>query len=189
MAIVAVFWIGAAAVGVLVALSVGGLVFRGLRFWPPPGNASWQYRVFWGLFRIYLLSLCTLSVLELRAGAGAGGILAISGWCLFLAGFSLATWITGSLGWANAHGEAIELKTDGWFAYSRNPIYVASILGMAGLALAIESCPLRVLLAAWGFIYVLAPFLEEPWLSEHYGQPYRVYLRRVPRYLGWRNDA
>ena len=97
--------------------------------------------------------------------------------------------MTKSLGWGNAHGEAVELQTAGWFAYSRNPVYVASIVGMVGLSLAIESRLLHILLAAWGLLYVVAPFLEEDWLEEQYGDAYRTYLQRVPRFLGKRHDA
>ena len=189
MATVIVFGIGAAAIGTLFALTIVGLVGRRFRFWPPPGRASWQYRVFWGLFRVFFVAVIALSVLEVRPGAGSGGVLSITGWCLVFFGFGLATWMTKSLGWGNAHGEAVELQTAGWFAYSRNPVYVATIVGMVGLSLAIESRLLHILLAAWGLLYVVAPILEEDWLEEQYGDAYRTYLQRVPRFLGRRHDA
>lgn len=97
----------------------------------------------------------------------------------------MACLITGRLGWENAHGERVELKTDGWFAISRNPIYVASIIGMFGLALAVSSTLVNILLLLWALIYVLAPLAEEPWLQRQYGQTYQDYCRRVPRFLGW----
>lgn len=32
--------------------------------------------------------------------------------------------------------------------------------------------------------FVLAPFTEEPWLRERYGQQYEAYKKRVPRFIG-----
>ncbi len=184
MATVIAFGAGALAIGTLLILLLAGLVHPKFRFWPPPGKPSWQYRVFWWLFRAYLISICILTFLELQDGAG--GRFFVAGWLLFFTGFGLATLITISLGWRNAHGEAVELQTAGWFAYSRNPVYMVSILGMAGLWLAIESGMLRSLLSAWALIYVLAPFLEEPWLQKQFGESYNEYCNRVPRFIGRR---
>lgn len=75
------------------------------------------------------------------------------------------------------------LITDGIFAHSRNPIYVAFALILMGQFLIF---PTRVLL-----IYVIAGFgllhrqvlREEDYLKEHYGVDYARYCRRVKRYL------
>ena len=38
----------------------------------------------------------------------------------------------------------------------------------------------HVLLA---LVFVVAPLTEEPWPEEQYGEKYREYVRRVPRFL------
>jgi len=75
--------------------------------------------------------------------------------------------------------------TDGIFAWLRNPMYVGLIMGLAGLS---------VLLASdWTLVMtvVVAPVLhfgvvkrEERYLEAKFGDAYRGYKARVPRY-GW----
>ena len=70
------------------------------------------------------------------------------------------------------------------YAYSRNPQYVADmaiILGM-GRALGVEFGLCSSARSAF-FILGLAPFAEEPWLEENYGQQYRDYKTSVRRYF------
>ena len=42
-----------------------------------------------------------------------------------------------------------------------------------------------MLLLMWALFYLLAPFLEEPWLEQEYGSEYLAYKKRVPRFLGF----
>jgi protein-S-isoprenylcysteine O-methyltransferase Ste14 len=77
------------------------------------------------------------------------------------------------------------MVTDGIFAWLRNPMYVGLIMGLAGLS---------VLLASdWTLVMtvVVAPVLhfgvvkrEERYLEAKFGDAYRGYKARVPRY-GW----
>lgn len=168
----------------LLGLSLAGLLIDGFRFWPPPDNNAWQYKLFWTLFRVFIFCLVVLCFVDFHRLGDPVLIVSVLGWFLFIVGFGAASLITAQLGWENAHGEAVNLKTDGWFAYSRNPVYVASILGMIGLALAINSVLVGVLLLLWALMYTLAPVTEERWLLERYGNSYEEYCRRVPRFFG-----
>lgn len=102
---------------------------------------------------------------------------------LIVLGFGLAFWITLQLGWRNAFGEKLGLRTDGWFRFSRNPIYVATWIGLIGWGVLVNHTLVTVLLVLWGLMYLLAPVLEEPWLEKQYGEPYRNYKRSTPRFL------
>jgi protein-S-isoprenylcysteine O-methyltransferase Ste14 len=106
------------------------------------------------------------------------------GWVLLVSGFGLAFYITRKLGWRDAHGEAGTLKTTGWYGWSRNPIYVVTICGLVGLALVTHSLSVYPLVTIWALLYLLAPFLEEPWLERHFGQQYEDYAKQVPRFIG-----
>ena len=185
----AIFLIGALAATALLVLSLAGLLVGGFRFWPPPSEDSWQYKVFWSLFRLFLACLVFVCVADFHRNGNPPVLLSVFGWIVFVVGFGLASLITRRLGWDNAHGEAVELKTDGWFAISRNPIYVASILGMIGLAIAINSTLVSSLLLLWALMYVLAPFAEEAWLRTQYGSAFQEYCERVPRFGGWKRNA
>ena len=125
-----------------------------------------------------------LTGLEFRFLQGKYGLIQYSiGGLLLIVGFCLAFWITLQMGWRNAFGEKLGLRTTGWFAWSRNPIYVVTCIGLIGWGLVANSILVSILLALWAVMYVLAPFVEEPWLEREYGQKYRDYKARTPRFI------
>lgn len=172
---------GAAAIFSLCAVS---LFRRDFQFFPPPEKRSWQYRTFWALFRLFLYPLIALSILVFEpaedAGAmarqGVGGVLAVTG-------IGLAFWISIQMGWRNAFGEARGLVTDGWFRFSRNPIYVVTWLGLLGWAIILNDLRVTFLLSLWAAMYWLAPRIEEPWLERQYGDEYCAYKQRTRRFF------
>jgi protein-S-isoprenylcysteine O-methyltransferase Ste14 len=87
------------------------------------------------------------------------------------------------MGWRNAFGEKKGLVTDGWFAISRNPVYVVTWIGQVGWGLILAQWSVTVLLALWALLYVLAPFLEERWLEQEYGDDFPRYKSNVARFL------
>jgi protein-S-isoprenylcysteine O-methyltransferase Ste14 len=91
---------------------------------------------------------------------------------LLILGFGIATYLSAKLGWANAHGEKDGLIISGLYRWSRNPIYVASIVGIIGWSLFVNSCYVSTILVLWAFMYFLAPFVEAPWLERSYGEDF-----------------
>ena len=178
---VVMFAIGLATVFAITTLSMMKFIKPGFEFWPPPSPNSWQHHTFRSLFRTFFASLLVISVSDFHTGSTWRYVL---GGSLLVIGFGFALRWTGFLGWRDAFGEAPVLKTEGPFAWSRNPIYMASIVGMIGWALTMGSWYVSVLLGLWGLLYICAPFLEEPWLEQEFGEAFRDYRRRVPRYLG-----
>lgn len=78
------------------------------------------------------------------------------------------------------HSEA--LVADGPFTYTRNPLYLASLLMAAGIGvLASRSGFIFLVLANWIFVYRLI-FREEETLRQHQGESYLAYCRSVPRF-------
>jgi protein-S-isoprenylcysteine O-methyltransferase Ste14 len=78
------------------------------------------------------------------------------------------------------HSEALE--ADGPFRYVRNPLYFANLPMAAGIGvLASRSGWIFLVLANWVFVYRLI-FREEEALRESQGEPYRAYLKAVPRF-------
>ncbi len=181
------FAIGLAAALALAVLSLLGYLRKDFDFWPPPRPSSWQHRAFRLLFRIFFAALVVLSFTEFSFGKHPWRYLVGGG--LFLTGFGLSLYWTRFLGWRNAFGEARGLISEGPFAWSRNPIYVASIIGMVGWALIVNSSYLTVLLCLWAVAYLGAPLLEEPWLEKEYGEAFRKYRATVPRFIGFRRSA
>ena len=184
-------WITWAAFGLSLS---GALVIFGLsalsamrsnfQFFPPPSKQSWQHTAFLALFRLYLYPLIILTALTFQRleGMRAWTKYAVGGLFLVI-GFGFAVRITLQMGWRNAFGEKLGLMTTGWFAWSRNPIYVFTWLGMLGWAMFANSVLVTILLSAWVIMYLVAPVFEEPWLQKEYGTDYLEYKSRVRRFL------
>lgn len=79
-----------------------------------------------------------------------------------------------------------ELVTVGPYSISRNPLYVFSCIGLAGVGLSTETltCPLLFLMI-FGLYYPGIMAREERRLEELFGESFRQYCQRVPRF--WPN--
>lgn len=76
-----------------------------------------------------------------------------------------------------------ELVTTGVFAISRNPIYVAFALIVAGQFLIFPNWILLAYLIGAIWLFNRQVLREETYLQAHYGSPYEAYCRQVRRYL------
>ena len=76
-----------------------------------------------------------------------------------------------------------ELTVTGPYAYTRNPLYLGSMLMAAGFAVALLSWPVALLIAA-GFAAIYIPVIasEERFLRATFGG-FDDYCRRVPRFI------
>jgi protein-S-isoprenylcysteine O-methyltransferase Ste14 len=75
------------------------------------------------------------------------------------------------------------LITDGAFAVSRNPIYVAFIMMATGQFLIFPNLVLLIYLVAAAGLIHRQVLREEEFLRGHYGQAYAGYCAKVRRYL------
>lgn len=78
----------------------------------------------------------------------------------------------------------MKLVVRGPYRWSRNPMMVGGWVFGAGLALALRSLSLLVaylVIAVIGIVYVRK--VEEPRMLERFGEAYRSYAARVPRWL------
>ena len=76
-----------------------------------------------------------------------------------------------------------QLAMTGPYAYTRNPLYLGSMLLAAGFALALQSWPVALVIAA-GFAAIYIPVIasEERFLSATF-PGFDLYCRRVPRFI------
>ncbi|HUL69536.1 MAG TPA: isoprenylcysteine carboxylmethyltransferase family protein [Gemmatimonadales bacterium] len=81
-------------------------------------------------------------------------------------------------------GEASVLVTDGWFRYSRNPIYTGMVLVLLAAALGLHAwAPLIVVPIFVAIIRTRFIRMEERFLSQKFGETYRQYCSQVRRWI------
>jgi len=77
------------------------------------------------------------------------------------------------------------LITHGPFAYSRNPTYLAATFIWLGWAIFYGSVVMLILtVVGWTFFNYFKVPQEERGLEARFGEAYRAYQRRVPRWIG-----
>jgi protein-S-isoprenylcysteine O-methyltransferase Ste14 len=181
-----VFMAGLAVAATLLGLLLLTMLVPALRIWPTPGVKSWQSYVFWPLFR-GLNVLCVLMALVDRSvflglpvwvRAVAGLVLAVSV-AVFVYSFRV-------LGRDNSYGAQDGLVTRGIYRWTRNPQNAMLMVVYAALAVTADNGPTYLLCGAMIAVYFLMVLLEEPWLAGIYGDAYRRYCARVPRFFNWR---
>jgi protein-S-isoprenylcysteine O-methyltransferase Ste14 len=86
----------------------------------------------------------------------------------------------------NPYRGAAKLVTDGVFAHVRNPMYLGMILLPLGLGVALAGDWLAAsAFVLWIVLHFGVVRREERYLEAVFGEEYRAYKARVPRY-GWR---
>ncbi len=94
-------------------------------------------------------------------------------------------WYTGAL--RSGMDESIaenRLKTDGIYAWVRNPMYSGIWMLLAGISLMWHNAALLTIIPVnWGIMTIALKNTEEKWLLNLYGQEYRDYCKRVNRCL------
>ncbi len=172
---------------VLLIVSLTGAVWSvavpGKRVWPPPRLRSWQYFVTWGCF----WAVCGLNTLLLlmywNSWVFWSPLRFIVGVPLALLGGLLAVWGMVTVGLKNTSGLKGGFVDSGPYRFTRNPQYLGDIVFFIGVGVIANSVFLWITHLLLVLVFVVAPLTEEPWLEDQYGDAYREYRRRVPRFL------
>ena len=87
----------------------------------------------------------------------------------------------------NPYRPTTALVTDGVFAFTRNPLYVGVSIALCGVAAVFALDWVLVLIVpACVLLHFAVVRREERYLEQKFGDAYRRYRQRVPRYpLGW----
>jgi protein-S-isoprenylcysteine O-methyltransferase Ste14 len=110
------------------------------------------------------------------------------GWILFAAGIAAAAWVKlrfDRVGTPLKPYQVPEhLVTDGLFAYSRNPVYVGMISGLAGIVVVLGTLTPILVVPAFAIV-IRTRFIavEERMLEERFADAYRDYAKRVHRWI------
>lgn len=103
---------------------------------------------------------------------------------LMLFGFLLVVFSMPFLGWRSFGREVGGLHTTGLYRYSRNPQLVGGFFFIVGYALLWPSWAGFLWASLWLVISHLMVGCEEEHLGKIFGDKYRDYCKRAPRYLG-----
>jgi len=77
-----------------------------------------------------------------------------------------------------------EPATKGLYRYSRHPMYVTSFIVLIGVGIASASWLVLMLSVLYIVFTVIAVPAEERFLMQQYGDSYREYMNRTPRWIG-----
>ncbi|HET7851350.1 MAG TPA: PEMT/PEM2 methyltransferase family protein, partial [Methyloceanibacter sp.] len=148
------------------------------RIWPTPEPGSWQSLTFWGLFRGGMVATFIVAVLDWNETPLLDWSRYIVALPLGLGGLFVTVCGYFNLGLGNTG-----LVTGGLYRFSRNPQYTASIIGLIGLSIGANSILTIVMSVVMSGAYVMMALVEEDWLKQLYGAPYRDYCRETSRFL------
>jgi protein-S-isoprenylcysteine O-methyltransferase Ste14 len=178
-----VFACGLTAGLILDLLLLRTLLAPPFRIWPTPEPGSWQSLTFWGLFRGGMVATFIVAALDWNATP-------LLDWTRYIV--ALPPGLTGlfitvcgyfNLGLGNTYCGADGLVTGGLYRFSRNPQYTASIIGLIGLSIGANSILTIIMSVVMSGAYVMMALVEEDWLKQLYGAPYRDYCRETSRFL------
>jgi len=156
------------------------IVIVTLGFWAPWIEA-------WGIGqRISLWEWLALSISRMSgASFAAAAPLVIILAALFAAiGAALRIWGTAWLGYATVHHvkmQAGEVLTDGPYRYVRNPLYLGGWFMMAATSFIMPPTGALFSMTLLTVFFLRLILGEEAFLAGQLGEPYRDYLRAVPR--------
>jgi len=90
--------------------------------------------------------------------------------------------ITAGISWATT--PLSEPITSGLYRYSRNPLYVSMVVIHLGIGIATASWLLLLYTAIYAVGMIAYIHAEEEGCLEQYGDSYRDYMQRIPRWFG-----
>ncbi len=147
-----------------------------------------------GPYIVYGMAACTILGIILFSYVFKVGILSGS-WVLafritggILIALGLIIWYIGALGSGMDDNIADNrLKTDGIYAWVRNPMYSGWWIAITGISLMWHNCWLLfTILVNWLIMTLVLKNTEEKWLMDLYGKEYADYKKRVNRCIPWR---
>ena len=105
-----------------------------------------------------------------------------------LIGLGVAVWYIGALrSGMDEHIAENKLKTDGIYAWVRNPMYSGWWFIITGISLMwVNAWILITPFINWLIMTIVLKRTEEKWLLDLYGDEYVKYLRRVNRCIPWK---
>lgn len=168
-------------------LLIGSLIFTmiipDLTIWPAARKKSWQFIFTWTCITISFIGIVLLSILDWNSFAESTVVNYVLGAILLFAGFAFTFRSVQVLSLKATLGQADQLVTEGPYSFTRNPQYLSMIFIILGIILLSNSfftLFAGIIGIKW---FIIAPFVEEPWLEKQFGKEYKKYCKKVPRFI------
>jgi len=158
------------------------------------GNATWWHRHTFNVFRAAILLICLV-----RIGVDVDPWLGVFPWLyqwpvllmgmlVLMVSFTAVNYLQAYMhdDWRSGideHPREGKLVTEGPFARSRNPLFLAVMTGQLGFFLALPSVFTLVCLIVGVLVITRQAREEEKALAHQFGEVYEEYRQRVPRWL------
>jgi len=166
-----------------------GVIFPGEQF-----CASWWNHMVFKFFRAAIWFVCVLRVFIPEVDSYLGLLNVLNGWpgvmfgnILLTAGFVLTMFVHFHMAslWRSGvdpRGPR-ELKTNGLYEFSRNPMYLGVVAAQIGFFLALPSVFSLICLVVGMIAVYRQTLVEEAHLEQHFPGEYKEYKQLVPRWL------
>jgi len=176
------FWINVVCHMLFLVGLVWCIVFPAKRIYPMNTKGALYY-IMWLMFVFVFLSNFALVILDWNTGPWTSPLRLILGGPLAILGGGLLLWGIGTLGVRNTSALPDGFVPRGPYAFTRNPQYVGDIALFIGVSIIANSEMALITHLLTSLVFVIGPLAEEPWLETQYGDSYRAYKERVPRFL------
>lgn len=173
-------------------------LFRRMHFshinYGAPGTAPWWHRQIFNVFRAFIVGVCVVRIF-VDIDGWLGVFSALYHWPVLLLGMLLLLVSFTSVNYLQAYmhedwrsgidprEDGRTLLTEGPFARSRNPLFIAVMTGQLGFFLALPSVFSLVCLIAGVLVITRQAREEEKALAQQFGELYDAYRSRVPRWF------
>jgi hypothetical protein len=161
------------------------IYLKNVQIWPPPGKFTWQFWFTWISFTYFMMGIPVLGILDYGTLGFSDLPRFISAGILFLIAFPVGMSAIYQLSIKQTLGLKGKFTISGVYSFSRNPQYVTHVLLVAAIVLATNSSLTLIVGIPYSLWFILAPFSEEQWLMDQFGEEYNSYCHRVPRYIGF----
>ena len=156
-------------------------------------SAGWWHRHIFNVFRALILAAVLARIfVDIDPWLGVFGSLyygpvLVTGMVFLMLSFSLVNYLQAYMheDWRSGvdRKQSRHLLTSGPYSRSRNPLFLAVMLGQLGFFLALPSVFSLVCLIAGVTVMIRQAKVEEKALADIFGDTYQAYRRRVPRWF------
>ena len=175
--------VGLVAGGYMFSMLLWSYVYPHRRVWPPKEATAAIKLLVWFMTITIFAAAFVLGLLDWNHFEWSPIVRWSIGLPLVLVG-NLVVWRgVLKIGMAATSGEATGLVTGGMYGWSRHPQYVADMAILIGWGVLSASLWALPVLLIGVTVLTIAPFAEELWLEEVYGEEYRTYKRTVRRFI------